>query len=598
MDSCLFCASYCHPPKLLPVGVLEAPPGIFITADVGIKQENEESPSFSPPPSPSFPPPLEPSEESTPEQDSVIQNSLKVILILKRILQIPDENLCQFLTENGGQSNPDSWVQTCSSCGELVTQFYELLKELSKLQRKLVTIETELKGRIVESKDILATSSIWARIRCQVLKEYLAQLFTQDQANLIAKKTDGDQIKKEDSGQIISSLFFDTNSDTESADEKEDEKLPFPFKSRQSSFTPKSEPVFPPPPLPLTENSEVEPFWNREVKKEHVNFNLELHPETPLPFSSRPLQKQHLKTFPTPKNETMRRKSTRKTATVFISEDNDNDLDNLSSKLTPNSTHLTVSTPKPVILPRSQEVSDTKTSSTKSVTSSNGNGNYIVKTKGNKRTFKCSHCPYIVTTEQGIQGHLKLHEKGSRAIACEECGYFVLPERLKSHRGAWHATYKTGRIRYKKKSSNSNFKRFGKIVPKKNGNGIEPEKEIESLPPPPKPPVFHCMREKIPVFFQCDICPYKSRHKGQLDTHLEAHREGSGASRCADCGWKIFAGKLDFHLKFCPDPDGKKEKSFEENGCEEERGADAQMNLNHLNGCSTSVNINGENQAA
>ncbi|ODM92245.1 Zinc finger and BTB domain-containing protein 16-A [Orchesella cincta] len=119
----------------------------------------------------SSPPPAQPSPLVF-QGDSVINEQLKAILVLKHILKIPQETLRRFLQQNNGQFNPEIWLNLCSSCADSVHQFLETLKQISRLEKKLNGIETELKLKMQNSKEVASGSPVAEQIRTCVLYGY------------------------------------------------------------------------------------------------------------------------------------------------------------------------------------------------------------------------------------------------------------------------------------------------------------------------------------------------------------------------------------------------------------------------------------------
>ncbi|ODM92130.1 putative zinc finger protein [Orchesella cincta] len=178
----------------------------------------------------------------------------------------------------------------------------------------------------------------------------------------------------------------------------------------------------------------------------------------------------------------------------------------------------------------------------------------------NADILKCVFCQQVLKDRRRMEEHLARHTK-ERHFCCYIClNTFhtegCLNQHLKRHQNAKEKT--------------------GTSPAPKRGGGRRRNDVAEEQPAPP---------QKLPgtlSFFTCDSCQYSTRHKGQLDTHMEVHK-GSGTSRCADCGWNILPGKYNYHLKFCPDPYGQKERRFEASGGDE--GSPIEMRTLNENSC-------------
>jgi len=145
MSSCIFCASPC-PPKFDFVG------GQIRKLSSGThKNSSANSLSF--------------------KGDGVIAQQLQVIFILKDILKIGQDKLCEFLGSSG-KLHPEYWISVCSSCQDAVELFYKTFKEVARLENKLNEYSYEFKRRIQNSKGdegIGPTGMLWEAIRNEVL---------------------------------------------------------------------------------------------------------------------------------------------------------------------------------------------------------------------------------------------------------------------------------------------------------------------------------------------------------------------------------------------------------------------------------------------
>ncbi|ODM91813.1 putative zinc finger protein, partial [Orchesella cincta] len=169
----------------------------------------------------------------------------------------------------------------------------------------------------------------------------------------------------------------------------------------------------------------------------------------------------------------------------------------------------------------------------------------IVHVDQNADILKCVFCQKVLKDRRRLEEHLSRHTK-ERHFCCYICSNTFYTE--------------GGLNQHLKRHQNAMEKNGTSPVPKrggfKRGGGRRRKDVAEEQPAPP---------QKLPgtlSFFTCDSCQYSTRHKGQLDTHMEVHK-GSGTSQCADCGWNILPGNHNHHLKFCPYPYGLKERRCE-----------------------------------
>jgi len=110
-------------------------------------------------------------------EDSIVHPQLKTFFVLRGILKLSDEVLSQLLSRDGGNSCPENWVKCCKGCGELVAKFNEDLKQISKLERSLYRIESDLKWKIYESRDVEGEDPVWRSIRGETIAEVASQYF-------------------------------------------------------------------------------------------------------------------------------------------------------------------------------------------------------------------------------------------------------------------------------------------------------------------------------------------------------------------------------------------------------------------------------------
>jgi len=103
-------------------------------------------------------------------EDGPIEEHLRAVFVLSRILKISQDLMCQFLTKGDGQFYPELWFNVCGECGECVADFHETLKQVSKLEKKLTQLESELKGKIERSISVSNNDAIWNHIRREALK--------------------------------------------------------------------------------------------------------------------------------------------------------------------------------------------------------------------------------------------------------------------------------------------------------------------------------------------------------------------------------------------------------------------------------------------
>ncbi|CAL8149337.1 unnamed protein product [Orchesella dallaii] len=143
-------------------------------------------------------------------------------------------------------------------------------------------------------------------------------------------------------------------------------------------------------------------------------------------------------------------------------------------------------------------------------------------------THKCSQCPYSAPTILQLITHLKLHEEGSGACVCPDCGWYVRQNKLNVHRGTRHKSSKN--ITYQKSNPGLNLK-----IRKKPTITIKPSEGHR--------------RHPADKHYKCHECPFSSSSRVHLKSHLEVHREGVQGVTCSDCGWYVDVKKLYLHRR-------------------------------------------------
>ncbi|CAL8143457.1 unnamed protein product [Orchesella dallaii] len=106
--------------------------------------------------------------------DLAVHDEIKAFFVLKNILKISNEVLCELLSLCDGDSCPEHWVNVCEECGEWVNQFYDNTKNILKLERRLWDIDRGLRWRIHESNRSNEDGGgpIWKRIRSEAVKGF------------------------------------------------------------------------------------------------------------------------------------------------------------------------------------------------------------------------------------------------------------------------------------------------------------------------------------------------------------------------------------------------------------------------------------------
>lgn len=73
---------------------------------------------------------------------NLIDQQTTVIFILRNILEIPIETVCELLGKAG--ENPGEWIKTCEKCYELIDKAREIFGELLKVQHRFRRVQEQI----------------------------------------------------------------------------------------------------------------------------------------------------------------------------------------------------------------------------------------------------------------------------------------------------------------------------------------------------------------------------------------------------------------------------------------------------------------------
>ncbi|ODM91171.1 putative zinc finger protein [Orchesella cincta] len=132
--------------------------------------------------------------------------------------------------------------------------------------------------------------------------------------------------------------------------------------------------------------------------------------------------------------------------------------------------------------------------------------------------YICQQCSFQSNTKGKFEAHQKLHEEGSRAISCHECGRPVLPEQLERHRA--------------KHSSMGYYQRQQSTLTVEESTVMSTSTTSQS---------------SGKYFYQCSSCPFESNNSVRFGIHSKLHEEDSEAISCTECGFYVDPKKMTRH---------------------------------------------------
>ncbi|CAL8114428.1 unnamed protein product [Orchesella dallaii] len=352
--------------------------------------------------------------------DKAIEEHLRSIFILTKILKIPHETLRQFLGKGNGQFSPELWFNVCKSCGDSVTQFYVTLKQFSILERKLASLQTQLIDKMRASQDVENNEFVWGQIREEALQQSSPPtsdegiVFVESQMDLQIKDEvcftagynhDHDEMNQEGMNNSNSSPQLDENESFEEEsysyfqnhdDNEEEDKIQL-----VTDFVP------PPPSLPLP------------IKRYFYGCQLcSFQGNTKTTFEN------HMKLHE------------EGSGAIFCS--------NCGRPVLPHKLSRHVGRCRAGIVGNYGNNKGRRV-----------NPNCNPPKRSGRLFYQCDHCPFESNSCTCYASHLKLHDEGSGAVACPECGIFVNPTRLAYHMKIWHSANRKRRgsaKEYNKKS--------------------------------------------------------------------------------------------------------------------------------------------------
>ena len=168
------------------------------------------------------------------------------------------------------------------------------------------------------------------------------------------------------------------------------------------------------------------------------------------------------------------------------------------------------------------------------------------------KSYSCEHCEYKTIRRRDLTRHMKTHwEKEKHMYYCDKCDYSSkkkghLKEHMKSH------------YKFECKSCNCKFRKVEKLnnhvsrmhasittsnigfmmEVDQNGNNERNVRQIKKV-------------------YQCQKCPYKSKHKHCLTRHMIVHLPARAPNQerlCIHCKLEFPAYKLKKHMKGCAKP--------------------------------------------
>ncbi|ODM91349.1 putative zinc finger protein [Orchesella cincta] len=519
---CIFCTSQCSPSFTIING-----------KPVKLKSENgTQSQSF-----------LSSNFELGAPDDSSIETHLKVIFILRKILNIGETTCSNFLGKCEGQFHPGLWISVCSSCDQLVGEFWEKLKEIGRLERRLKEIKSQLTGFVQDTQafkgDATREDHVWNEIR-----EVVVAGLGEAKASEKAEHFTFDEVDSIDDVSIPSPLQDndpDFNLEMPNEEEMEDSNLYAPPSTEDNKTSTKPKRGRPPKPENVTNSSP------KKMGKKLCYFKC---PDCGDLSGNMVRFRQHQQLHKNGTGVTCAECGwlTQKLSSHMASWHSQTQTGNIIEKLA------------------NRIIKEVKTSNGERVPVPENAFESIRRPNG-KRKLRCTLCPAAYTHLFRIRNHLEVHSSGN-GIACEVCGWVMKPEKMSWHVGKVHGSkskeVKKNPYKYPKKNYRfdcndcpayytrladlQNHKKLhntgkgivcmecGWLVQKlaqhkgkhhpKNSEGLKIKRKVESLE-------NVRVSEEIPYY--CSHCQMIYPTINKLITHVNSYHAAEGLLSCDSC---------------------------------------------------------------
>ncbi|CAL8114426.1 unnamed protein product [Orchesella dallaii] len=394
--NCLFCASPCSPD--------------FVINSCGRVKSEKENNSLEEDNSYNFP--FNGASASLPHSfsfggdDKAIEEHLRAVFILTKILKIPHETLCQFLGKGNGQFSPELWFNVCESCGNSVTQFYVTIKQLSKLERRLASLQTQLIDKMRTSQNVENNDFMWGKIREEALQQYSPPTF--DEGIVFESQMDL-EIKDE----VCCTAGYNHDHD-EMNQEGLNKSNGSPQLDEYESF----------------EEENYSYFENHDDNEEEdeIHFVTDFVPPSPSESELVPIKRYFYQCQLC--SYQCNTKTTFENHMKLHEEGSGATLcSDCGRPVLPNKLRWHVIQCRAGIVGNYGHDKRRRMSSNSNVPKRSG-----------RFYYQCDKCPFESNSSASYATHLKLHEEGATAVACRECGYFVIPRKLGYHKKVRHST--------------------------------------------------------------------------------------------------------------------------------------------------------------
>ncbi|CAL8114432.1 unnamed protein product [Orchesella dallaii] len=355
--------------------------------------------------------------------DKAIEEHLRAVFILRKILKIPHETLRKFLGKGNGQFSPELWFNVCESCGDSVTEFYGTLKQFSILERKLASLKTRLIDKMRASQDVANNDFVWGQIREEALQQFSTPPPSSDEEIVVEPQIDF-EIAEED----WNSSYNHDEMNQEGMNNSNRNPQP----DENQSF----------------EEETYSHFENHDGHDEENEIQFVTDFVPPPPFRSIPTPRYFYRCLLC--SYQCNTKSDFE-GHLKLHEDGSGAItcSNCGRPVPPDKFRLHAGRCLAGFVGNYGQFRGRKM-----------RPNHNLPKRSGRFYYQCDQCPFESNSNAAYATHLKLHEEGSTAVACRECGYFINPIKLDYHMKIWHSAIRKVRgsaKEYNKKSTKTRY---------------------------------------------------------------------------------------------------------------------------------------------
>ncbi|ODM90838.1 putative zinc finger protein [Orchesella cincta] len=465
--------------------------------------------------------------------DSNIETNLKVILITRKILNIERRSCSKFLRSLQGQLHPEFWLEVCSSCDQLVSEFWAKSMEIGRLERRLKEIKRELTEFIQKSGDVrgeiaAGIGPVWNKIRERILtgvepKDETIVPFDEDKVHadddndddfdptpfLLQEAEDSDfEVPKEEE-------VDDRSLDEDDADRDSDDYKPIPFSLEEADGS-----DFEVPNEEEDGSSSDEDLKSEDISKSaNPGESSPTQPESSSPPPEKPRKRSpYLKcaecgdlsvSIMRFKHHSQLHKLNKGTVCPECGW--------LCGNLSTHTSYWHPTTGLKLTMEERLAKREVRVMQVISDESPEDQDAFeIIRSSTKKKLFRCKLCPATNRRETRIRSHLAGH-KNPASIPCKQCGWIVEPNKMGFHIAKTHHLNRPSDLSKKRR------------------------------------------RKSAPIIFRhsCSECKAHYRNPGDIRKHKQLHESGKGEV-CDECGFLV--SKLRSHKLRMHKPGSKKKK--------------------------------------